>query len=178
MQNRRKSRKDFMITIRNLYVQEHGDGPIDADALFAWAKAKQLWYPKERSVRSQFKEELADALRTEEIIDPQDQTIRKNYPVVIYHGKKQQTLWSEFAHASEGHMKLSLQQKRRGIKGEVDSSKKTIKSWNVNNKFGSLIEMSYNFDEDSIEDEFSTEYPDAPPTCGTDDEDGDGTEEG
>ena len=171
MHNRRKSRKDFMITIRNLYAQEHGDGPIDSDAIFAWARTKGLWYPKERSVRSQFKEELADALRTEEMVDPQDQTIRKHYPVVIYHGKKQQTLWSDFAHASEGHMKLSLQQKRRGIKGEVDSSKRTIKSWNANNKFGSLIDMSYNFDEDSIEDEFSTEYPDAPPPCDNDDGD-------
>ncbi len=168
-----KTRKYYMRMIGKEYAAEHGYIPIDPDDLYIWATRKKKWEPEPRSLRSQFKEEFADAQREETFVDAQDRTVKMNFAVVIRKGKVQQVLWSDFHHASDGHMRLALQQMRRGIKGDVANLKRIQDSWNDNNTLGSKIALSLNFEEDAIEDQHSTEYPDAPPPDDEEDDDDD-----
>ena len=60
-------------------------------------------------------------------------------------------------------MRLSFQQRRRGIGGDVRKIKDDLDSWNDNNKEKNRIQMSYNFDADHSDDQQSGEYDDNPP---------------
>jgi hypothetical protein len=118
-----------------------------------------------------FKEELARAAREETFTDAQGRTVRRKHAVVLHDGPKQMVLWADYATAPPHHMRLSLQQRKRYIGGDVRKLKDDKDSYNDNNTHGAYIQMSFNFDEEFKDEEFSTEYPDAPPPDETDDDD-------
>jgi hypothetical protein len=54
-----------MQRIFSRYQEEVHGGPAMLDNVYAWARKKRLWEPREEDIRAQFKEEMAQALREE-----------------------------------------------------------------------------------------------------------------
>jgi hypothetical protein len=147
----------------NDYMAAHGEGPIDLNDVFRWARQHKLWEPPAAKMISIFKREMARAAREEYYTDPQGRKVRKKHAVVFTKDEKQQSLWDDITTATPNHMKMSLQQRRRGALGEVVQTKTDMDSYNDNNRYGAEIQMSFNFDEDLAELAQPAEYPEAPP---------------
>jgi hypothetical protein len=75
----------------------------------------------------------------------------------------QQSLWADIESAPPEHMRLSFQQRRRGIFGDVSQLRTDQDSYNENNNPGDPIQMSFNFDEDLDEANQDSTYDDSPP---------------
>jgi hypothetical protein len=73
--------------------------------------------------------------------------VRKKQAIVIKEDDKQRSLWADMESAPPGHMKLSLQQRRRGVQGDVKQLKTDRDSSNENNNPGPPSQMSFKFDE-------------------------------
>jgi len=157
------SRGDFLRKLLNDYIAEHGDVRIDLNDVFRWARKRKLWEPPSTTLASIFKREMARAAREEYYTDPQGRKVRKKHAVVFTQNEKQRSLWADILTAPPEHMRMSLQQRRRGALGEVIQTNTDKDSYNDNNQYGAYIEMSFNFDEDLAELAQPSEYPDAPP---------------
>lgn len=163
MRPRGTTRGDHLRKLLNDYIAEHGDAPVDLADVYRWAKRKKLWEPPPVSMVRIFKLEMARAAREEYYTDPQGRSVRKKHAIVFRQDEKQRSLWADIETALPDHMKLSLQQRRRGALGEVVQTNTDRESYNENNRYGAQIEMSFNFDEDLAEMKQSKEYPEAPP---------------
>jgi hypothetical protein len=168
MKPRQKTRGDHLRELLDEYIAEHGDQPADLNDVFRWARKNKKWEPPSRSLAKQFKDEMARAAREDYYTDPQGRTVRKKHAIVIKEGDTQRSLWADIESAPPEHMKLSLQQRRRGVFGDVKQLRTDMDSYNENNNPGPPIQMSFDFDQDLREMEEDTTYPDAPPE---DDED-------
>jgi hypothetical protein len=156
----------------NDYIAAHpgGDVRVDLNDVYRWARQHHLWEPPSTTLANIFKREMARAAREEYYTDPQGRKVRKKHAVVFTEDEKQRSLWADIESAPPDHMKLSLQQRRRGALGEVVQTKIDMDSYNDNNRFGAHLEMSFNFDEDLAELEQPAEYPEEPPEENEEDE--------
>jgi hypothetical protein len=168
MSRRQKTRADDMREMLDDYLATHGHLPVDPTDVFVWARKNGRWEPGSKSLVKQFKDELRRAAQEDYYTDPQGRTVRRKHAIVIKEGEVQKSLWADIETAPPEHMKLSLQQRRRGVLGDVTQLKTDMDSYNENNNPGQPIQMSFNFDEDLNEMGEDGTYPDAPPD---DDED-------
>lgn len=159
---RKKSRKDFMQLIINEYSKLHA-GPINPDECYEYAMKNGLYKPPQKSIRQLFREEFSQAAREETYKDAQGREVRRKYPVVIRQGEKQLVFWEDVKKATKEHMRLSFAQKRKNMKYDVTKCRTEIESWNDNNPYGDKIQMSFNFDEDTKDDQHSEKYEDVLP---------------
>ena len=159
---KRASRKNDMQKILNDYIEFDGGGPVDPDEVFAWAKRKGRWEPEPKTLRQRFREEFRRAASEEMYTDPQGRTVRRKHAVTIKEAGRQLVLWADIESAPPDHMRVALQQRRKGIHGDVKQLKTDQDSYNDNNKHNAVIQMSFNFDEDLEEGELPDEYPEGP----------------
>lgn len=152
-----------MLRITKMYRDAHGPGPHDPDEVFAWAQRQKLWSPYPKTLRQLFREEFARANREDMYTDPQGREVRRKHAVVSTQNGQQMVMWADIEDAPPEHMKLSLQQRRRYIGGDVKKLKDDMDSYNENNKHKAHIQMSFNFDADHADDQHSGEYDDNPP---------------
>lgn len=157
------SSKEFMQRIMDMYRNAHGGGPIDPDEVFRWAREQKLWDPYPKTLRQMFREEFARANREDMITDPQGREVRRKHAVKRIENGRQLVLWADIEDAPPEHMRLSFQQRRRGIGSDVQKLKDDIDSFNDNNKYQACIQMSFNFDADHADDQHPEEYDDNPP---------------
>jgi hypothetical protein len=157
------SRGDYLRQLMNDYIAEIGDAPFDLNDLFRWARRNNRWEPRTTNLAKMFKDEMRRAAREEYYTDPQGRKVRKKHAIVYTEGETQKSLWADIVTAPADHMRLSLQQRRRGALGEVVQTKTDMDSYNDNNKWGAVIQMSFNFDEDLAEMQQPAEYPESPP---------------
>ena len=151
---RHKTRGDHLRELLNDYLLAHGGGPVDLGDVYAWARRQRRWEPPAASQLRQFKEEVARAAREEYYTDPQGRRVRRKHAVVVLReGGRQQSLWADIAGAPREHMRLSLQQRRRGVLGDLAQLKLDMDSYNENNnpEPGRPIQLSFNFEEDLAE---------------------------
>lgn len=85
---RRAGRKYDMQKILNDYIAEHGDKPVDPNAVYQWAQQNKRWEPETKTLRQRFKEELARAAREETFTDSQGRTVRRKHAVVLKSGRR------------------------------------------------------------------------------------------
>ena len=168
---KREERADYMRELLDDYLAAHGNMPVDPNDLFRWARRNGRWEPAARSLYQQFKDELQRAAREDFYTDPQGRTVRRKHAIVVKEGETQHSLWADIETAPPEHMKLSLQQCRRGCLGDVKQLKTDMDSYNENNNPGAPIQMSFNFDPDLEEMEEEGTYPDAPSEENEEDED-------
>ncbi len=173
MKSKEKTRADNMRELLDEYLNEHGYAPVDPTDLFLWARRNGRWQPATRSLLKQFKDELQRAAREDFYTDPQGRTVRRKHAVVVKEGETRHSLWADIETAPPEHMRLSLQQRRRGCLGDVKQLKTDMDSYNDNNNPGPPIQMSFDFDQDLREMEEEGTYPDAPPEEEEDAEDED-----
>lgn len=165
MKTLQKTRGDYLRAILDDYIKEHGAAPVDLDLVFLWVKTRKRWAPPEQREVRIFKEEMARAAREDYYTDPQGREVRKKHAVVIKEGEKQRSLWADIETAPPEHMRMSLQQRRRGILGDVTQLKTDLDSYNqnFNPTRDKPIQMTFNFDEDLAEAAHDSTYSDRPP---------------
>ena len=165
MKMKSMSRGDCLREVLDDYMKDQGFGPVDFNAVYHWAIRKKRWEPPEKAQVKIFKEEMARAAREDYYTDRQGREVRRKHAVVIKEGEKQLSLWADIATAPPEHIRLSLQQRRRGILGDVTQLKTDMDSYNENNNPApeKPIQLSFNFDEDLAEAAHGSTYSDTPP---------------
>src|SRR5262245_52531241 len=169
MRARQKTRADYLRELLNDYLQAHGGGPVDLGDVYAWARRQRRWEAPPASQLRQFKQEVARAAREEYYTDPQGRRVRRKHAVVVIkEGGRQQSLWADIEAAPPEHMRLSLQQRRRGVLGDLAQLKADMDSYNENHnpEPGRPIQLSFNFEQDLAEVGQGLTCPGLPPGGG------------
>jgi hypothetical protein len=78
-------------------------------------------------------------------------------------GGKQLMFWFKMENATPEDMRLSAQARRRGTRADVFQIVRDVKYYNSHYNPGDPIQLDFNFNKDIEEQQFPTEYPDAPP---------------
>ncbi len=137
---------------------------IDPSEIVDWVFDRNMYHKAPSDPKKLLRREIVRALRSEYISDPQGRDVRKNHPVVMSDGKRRMSLWSGITTATAQHMRISLQQRRNGIRADCRQHKLDFDSYNDNNVHqAQLLPFDYNFNADLQEMNFPTEYPDDKP---------------
>jgi hypothetical protein len=150
MTTQQKTRGDYLRELLDEYLKIHGSGPVDLNAVYFWAVQNRRYEPPATSQARIFREEMARAAREDHYTDPQGRHVRKKHAVVIQVGDTQRSLWADIETAPLEHMRLSFQQRRQSIFGDVTQLKTDMDSYNENHNPtpDRPIQLSFNFDED------------------------------
>src|SRR5262249_28921971 len=127
MRARQKTRADYLRELLNDYMEAHGGEPVDLGDVYAWARRQPRGGAPPASQLRQFKEEVARAAHEEYYTDPQGGRVRRKHAVVVLREDgRQQSLWADIEAAPPGHMRLSLEQRRRGVLGDLAQLKRDM----------------------------------------------------
>jgi len=152
-----------MLYLVELYQREHGVETVDLAEVAKWAIREGHYRPEPIDPAKTLKSQMANAMKNDHIIDPQDREVRKWHAVRHTDGERQWTLWATITDADPGHMRVSLQQRRQYLLSGCRQHKLDFDSYNENNKFGTILPpVNYNFDPDIEELGLPTEYPEGP----------------
>jgi hypothetical protein len=154
----------------NEYIREHGDAPVSMTTVAEWAlRTRRMAAPRGNIVKM-LARQLAEAAREEYYTDPQGRRVRTKHPVrqnAVVDGKEvQQRLWAGIESASPDHMRVSFQQRRRGILMDNLQLSTDAESWNDNQRKrwnAKPIQLSLDYTMDVEELRESTDYPEARP---------------
>lgn len=150
--------------IINEYLDVHGvEEDFDMRLIAPWAITTGRWVPEPYDPVKACARELSRAAREEYYVDPQNRKVRKKHCYVIIEPDGQRRWhWVDIVQARPEKIQLSLQQRRQGSLQDVAQIRTDKDSYNDNNPYGAVIEMSFNFDEDLAEMDHPTEYPEHP----------------
>jgi hypothetical protein len=139
---------------------------VDLADVYAWARRRGRWEAPPASQLRQFKEEMARAAREEHYTDPQGRRVRRKHAAVVFtEAGRQLSLWADIETAQPAHMRLALEQRRRGVLGDLAQLKADMDSYNQNNnpRPDEPIQLSFNFEGDLAETGQGPACPDKPP---------------
>jgi len=165
----KKTKAAYLQDIVNDYIDDGQPWPADRRTIAAWAVSKKKWQPQPKSLIDRCAQDLAEAMRLEMEVDPQGRTVRAKHCAIVTEQdeegqKHQKTLWFDRETATPELMRLSLQQRRKGILGDCKQIALDRDSYNDNNQHGAVVQISLNFEPDLAELQHDTEYnPPAPP---------------
>ena len=140
-----------MQRIFNRYRKEVSETPATLDDVYAWAATNGFWEPREESIRAQFKEEMAQALREEYRTDAAGRRYRAKHAVRRTLAGRQQSFWGDIDKDPRSYMEISFAQKRRRIAGELHQLKVDVDHYNDAHTDEPPIQLSLNFEEDIFE---------------------------
>jgi hypothetical protein len=152
-----------MLYLVQEYKRVHEVDEYDLAAVAHWAFTTGRWQRPPVDPESALRRELARAMRSDYVVDPQGREVRNYHPVLHYEGERAVSIWQEIGTARPEHMRVSLQQRRNGILSRVLQHSLDFKSYVENNPYGAVLPpCSYNFDPDVEESGFPDTYPDDP----------------
>jgi hypothetical protein len=163
MRMQQKSKTEQLQEIINDYLEETKAEEVEMREVAAWAIRKGRWEMPRGDKIKQCAAELARAAREEMFEDPQGRSVRKKHAYRVKDGETQQVFWADIDDIQTEKMRLSLQQRRRGVLSDCKQLNNDRESYNENYNAGEPIAMSFNFDEDLAEMNQSPEYPEVPP---------------
>jgi hypothetical protein len=130
------------------YQRSGEEWPASTRMIAAWAIRAGKWKPDTSSVINQCADRLGKAMREEYITDAQNRRVRAKHAARIGEFGEQQTLWADIRDAAPDHMRIAFQQRRRGIVGDCRQLKTDVDSYNDNNQFSDVIQLSLDFTYD------------------------------
>jgi hypothetical protein len=152
-----------LLDILDAYVAETGNHDVDNNMVAAWAYSKGLLQPQRADVVKQLARALSRAARQDYVEDEKGEPVRVRHPYRILKGEKQEVFWFKIDDTTPEKMRLSSQQRRKGMAADVFQADRDLKYYNKNFNPGDPILLSWNFDPDVAEREQSGEYDDNPP---------------
>lgn len=161
-----KSLQKNLRSIVHEFMKVNGVTEVDLDTVAQWAVKNRLYQRPALTLVKQCKRELAQALRTERIMDRQGREVRRMHPVRIKDAQedKQMVIWADIEYAKPNHMRVSFSQRRQGILDYCRQHKTDVESYNDNNTFSATLPLfDYNFNADLEEGDLPTEYPNERP---------------
>lgn len=179
LQHRKGNRR--MLYLCEQYKSAHPDetGPVDPDAVSAWAIAKGIYRPEPFDPQKQLRRSIRRALRNDYFEDPQGREVHTYHPEMIQEHTAEGPIWKSRWHRifemPPELMRASGQLRRRGAFRDVRQISIDFDSYNDNNVFKTTVEKpDFNFNKDLEEMMMPTEYPDEPTLDDEDDQDGEG----
>jgi hypothetical protein len=148
--------QDQMLAIYNDYLKEHNVQSATIQEIYPWAVENGRWEPQPSTVRRQFSQQMADALREHFIVDPQGERVRAKHAIVSRIDDDLFSEWFDMRNCTRDKMETSVRQKRRGITGELLQVKKSVDSYNRNWNDGEQIRLILDFSADIAEVETAT----------------------
>lgn len=130
------------------YRGEVREAPVVLDDIFAWAVENRLWQPREESVRGQFKEEMAQALREHYRTDAAGRKYRAKHAVRHVFAGKQLTFWGDIDKDPRDYIEVAFAQRRRRIGGELHQLKIDVDHYNEAHPEESPLQLCLNFEDD------------------------------
>lgn len=171
-QRRRVSKTERFLRATQEYMRLHGVTEVDPDDVARWMVDTRQYEEQPYSMVRRCRQEITKALKSQRLTDPQGRDVRAM--LSVRHKNEQGQLWSTWSpiyQSTQKHARLSLQQWRRSIRGEVLLHDRTTKSYNDNNEHGSQIPLfDYNLNLDRDEAEMPPDYPDEKPEGGDSDQ--------
>jgi len=140
-----------MQSLFNRYRSEVLEAPTTLDDVYTWAIKMGLWEGREDSIRAQFKEEMAQALREEYRTDATGRRYRAKHAVRHMFAGKQMSFWGDIDKDPRDYMEIAFAQKRRRIGGELHQLKIDVDHYNEKHPEEAAIQLSLNFEEDVLE---------------------------
>jgi len=133
------------------YRSEVREAPAALDDVYAWAIKLGLWEGREDSIRAQFKEEMAQALREDYRTDATGRRYRAKHAVRHMFAGKQMSFWGDIDKDPRDYMEIAFAQKRRRIAGELHQLKIDVDHYNEKHPEETPIQLSLNFEDDVLE---------------------------
>jgi hypothetical protein len=153
-----------LLNLFDQYKDETGVEAVNLDDVYEWASAKGLYVEPPTSPAARFKRDMSRALRSKHHIDPQRREVRTQLPVIIRSGPKAVVLWADQRTSRPKHVQLYLQQSRLTIAATCKRHKTIRDSYSQNNLFDAQLPLfDYNFNNDVVEGDLPTTYPDERP---------------
>lgn len=143
------------------YMGLLGTKAVDLAEAAEWAVKTRRYQKKPLTLVQQCQRDMARALRSEYIRDPQGRDVRRMHAARMpAESGRQMVLWAELFQAPPAHIRISMQQRRQGILADAKHHKLEVESYNDNNVHGAQLEMfDYNFNADLDELKLPTTYP-------------------
>ncbi len=166
---RRAHAKSLQKNLRQIvheYMKVNDVYEVDLDTVAEWAVKNRLYQRPVLTLVKQCKRELAQALRTEYIIDPKGHEVRRMHPVRIKDREDghQLVIWADIEVAKPNHMRVSFSQRRQGLLAGCRQHKIDVESYNANNRYKAALPLfDYNFNPDLEEGDLPTHYPEDKP---------------
>jgi hypothetical protein len=113
--------------------------PAAARDIAAWAIDNNLWEPQRGTLISKCADEISDALGEEYYTDPQGRRVRTKHVARL--PGEQMPLWDDIRSGNREHFKISTQQRRQQVVGELCQLKTDVDSFNENNNLGEAIQL-------------------------------------
>jgi hypothetical protein len=130
----------------------------------SWAIRQGRWSLPNRNAIKICAGELSQASREEYYADPQGRRVRVKHArretIATEDGPKQMVFWEDIRNSKPSHMRVSFQQRRTAILSDNAQLKRDADSYNENNPQGAFIQLSFDYSEDLLEMESSSEYGD------------------
>jgi hypothetical protein len=161
----KKSKTKTLQEMADLYRREVTNEPVELTVVAKWGIQHGLWKPTYKSPEEILAGELGQALREQYLDDPQGRRVRRKHARRVEEllsdgSTKQHVFWDDITTATPDHMQASLQQRRRLILADCQQLKTDVDSYNENfNNSGTLVQTSFDFNEDLVESELPSEYP-------------------
>jgi len=135
----------------NKYRKEVCEAPATLDDVYDWVSRNDLWTAREESIRAQFKEEMAQALREEYRTDSAGRRYRAKHAVRRVLAGRQMSLWGDIDKDPRAYVEIAFAQKRRRIAGELHQLKVDVDHYNGAHPNEAPIQLSLNFEDDILE---------------------------
>ena len=139
-----------MLFLVEKYKEIHGVDYADPDDVAGWLLEERRYVPEQVDPRRALSRKIARALRAERYTDPQCRDVRVNHPVVETKsdGTRHATYHNILIALPEA-MRISLTQRRDGIRSDCKQHAIDFGSYNDNNIYDATLESyDYNFNAD------------------------------
>lgn len=152
-----------LVQIIDKYSEETGYKTVDLSAVAVWARAKGLLDLPPVDVNKILAKALARASREEYIEDENGEPVRRRHAYKVSGGDKQQRFWFKMEDGTPEQMKMSGQQRRKGVVDDVQQVVRDLTFYNKHYNPGEPIEFDWNINLDLADRAESSEYSDTPP---------------
>lgn len=139
--------------------------PADSKQLASWMIKKKKWHPTRKNAIDLLAPQVSRAMAEDFFTDPQDRRVRRMHAVresvELDDGThRQHSIWVEMDDpaTSREQMQNAFQHRRGQVLGDCRQLKTDVDSYNDNNNPGPTVEMLWDFTDDLLEMEQSTEY--------------------
>ena len=139
------------------YFEEH---PLaTTNELAVWAITSGRWDAPPDLILKRCRQDFANALRAQHILDEHGQTIRAKHAARMPGPERQKTFWGDIRKAPNQHLEIAFSQRREQIVGECKQLSRDIDYYNKTRQPESLYQKVFDFRDDIEEGEFSsTDY--------------------
>lgn len=156
-----------LLNVIDRYIEATGQTTVDLAAVVMWGRANGELDLPTIDINKILVRALSRASREEYIADENGEPVRRRHAFKVKEGDKQQTFWFKMEDGTRDQMRISGQQRRKGVVADVFQVVRDINYYNKHYNSGEPLEFDWNINLDIAEKAESAEYDDTPP----DDED-------